>query len=264
MKTNTLGRRIFRWVLRRIILLVRRVFEAIRSTVMWWIADQTMDHLESIRRYELDIVIGLLQGKGKVLEIGAGTGWQAQIFASRGYDVSAIDLASSCYKGIRIWPITDYDGNTIPFEDNSFDIIFSSSVLEHIPQIYEFQKEINRVLKPDGCVIHVVPSSSWRFWTNLTEILKFWSIPKVHGEHAGNALSEIFYFSRQWWSQLFRDTGWALKAYYTNELFYTGHSIMDSRLPIRTRCKLSHILGSSCHIFVLWKEPTSDIPRCTP
>ena len=245
---------IARWSLRMIIAVMRRIFYIIRSTVMFWIADQTMQHLESIRRYELDLVIDLLHRNGRVLEIGAGTGWQAQIFSKRGYDVAAIDLASSCYKEHRVWPIIDYDGEHIPFVDKSFDIIFTSSVLEHVPHLIDFQKEIHRVLKPDGYAIHVVPSGSWRFWTNITEIMKFWSIPKIHGEHAGNPITEIFYFSRKWWMQLFRDTGWTVAAYYPNKLYYTGHSIMDYRLSINTRNKLSRILGSSCHIFVLAKK----------
>jgi len=114
-----------------------------------------------------------------------------------GYDVCAIDIPSSNLGKDRIWPVTDYDGKTIPAEDDTFDIVFSSNVLEHIPHIYQFQKEIQRVLKPDGIVIHILPSSSWRIWSNFTEIIKYWRLPLVHGEHAGNSFTEIFYFRRR-------------------------------------------------------------------
>lgn len=72
--------------------------------------------------------------------------------AEAGFDVSGIDIPSSNLKDDRIWPVTDYDGKNIPF-----DIVFSSNVLEHIPHIYDFQGEIERVLKPGSIVIHILP-----------------------------------------------------------------------------------------------------------
>ncbi len=226
----------------------------IRSFFTFYIAKQTLSHLKTIRAYELKVVLDMLPPEGRLLEIGAGTGWQAQALEARGYDVNAIDLTSSYYRENRVWPVTDYDGKVIPFASNSFDIIFSSNVLEHIPHIYKFQKEIHRVLKPDGYVLHVLPSSSWRLWTNLVHPLKYWTIPDVHGELAGNSFTEIYYFSCKWWRRLFRETGWMIAVQDSNRLFYTGCSVMDSRLSISMRSKLSRILGSSGNIFVLKKS----------
>lgn len=230
---------------------LKNALKTIRLFGTSWIAEKTLDHLEAIRRYELDIALQLLPLKGRLLEIGAGTGWQALELEKRGYDVSAIDLPSSKYRENRIRTITDYDGKEIPFEDNVFDIVFSSNVFEHVPHIVEFQKEIHRVLKPDGYALVVLPSSSWRLWTNITHLLKYWTIPPTHGEHAGNPLMEIYYFSSRWWSRLFHETGWIVVTQDSNRLFYTGPSIADSRLHMSTRRKLSRVLGSSCHIFVL-------------
>jgi hypothetical protein len=130
-------------------------------------------------------------------------------------------------------------------------------VLEHIPSIYNFQKEILRVLKPDGLAVHVIPSSSWRLWSNIAYLLKYWKVPIVHGEHAANPLAEIYYFSRRWWARLFRETGWSVVTQTSNKLFYTGSLIMGSRLTIKTRSKMSRVLGSSCNIFVLRKTSNS-------
>ncbi len=203
--------------------------------------------------HELGVVMKMLSRKGRVLEIGAGAGWQAQVFASCGLEVSAIDLPLSEFSEKRVWPIINYDGKQIPFANDEFDVVFSSNVLEHIPDVAQFQKEIHRVLKPDGCAIHVLPSSSWRFWTSVTHILRLWTLPKSHGEHAGNALIEICYFSRAWWRQLFLSTGWNIAAEKTNGLFYTGLSILDSRLSVGARRFLSRVFGSSCNIFLLQK-----------
>jgi SAM-dependent methyltransferase len=230
---------------------LKRGLKKVRSAATSWIAEPSLYQLEAIRRHELDVVLLLLPDSGRVLEIGAGAGWQAKYLANRGYIVSAIDLPSSNYLENRIWPVIDYDGSKIPFDDNTFDVIFSSNVLEHIPNVYAFQEEIHRVLKQDGRVIHVLPSSSWRFWTNIAHLMKRWNVPQAHGEHAKNPFIEMFYFSRRYWTRLFRETGWAVEACYSNKLFYTGHLIMGSRLTINTRRKLSRLLGGACNIFTL-------------
>jgi SAM-dependent methyltransferase len=85
-----------------------------------------------------------------------------------GYDVTAIDVGSSIYKDHKVFPVIYYDGKVIPFPAESYDVIFTSNVIAHVADPHQFHKEIHRVLKHDGIAIHVVPSSVWRFWTNLT------------------------------------------------------------------------------------------------
>ena len=68
---------------------------------------------------------------------------------------------SDSYIGLDIYlgEVVDvvYDGNQIPFSDNSFDLIISSSVLEHVEDINTCISEAYRVLKPNGKFISVVP-----------------------------------------------------------------------------------------------------------
>ena len=130
-----------------------------------------MTHTEAVRLTEIEIVLNELKSEGikekSILEIGSGAGWQAKKFFENGYKVTAIDVPESIYAEQKIWPILTYDGRLIPFPDNHFDIVFSSSVLEHIPRLDEFENEIRRVLKPHGLAMHIVPSASWRFWTMM-------------------------------------------------------------------------------------------------
>lgn len=87
-----------------------KVLKKIRSLGTFYVAEQTLKHLEAIRFYELDVVLNLLPPEGRLLEIGAGTGWQAQALHNAGYEVSAIDIPLSNLKDDRIWHVTDYDG----------------------------------------------------------------------------------------------------------------------------------------------------------
>ncbi|WP_172838869.1 class I SAM-dependent methyltransferase [Solemya velesiana gill symbiont] len=239
---------------------LKGIINRIRSIIRWFlshlIAVQTLSHLQSIREFELSVIIKLLPEKGRLLEIGSGTGWQASALTEKGFDVSAMDINTSNYYEERVFPVEDYDGHNLPFENAEFDIVYTSNLLEHVPHVRSFQDEIHRVLKPNGLVIHVLPSSSWRFWTNITHFIKYLNVPCVHGEYSENAFIEIARFSRSTWRQLFNETGWKVISEQSNDLFYTGCSVLDSRVSINARSKLNSILGSSCNIFVLKKSMT--------
>jgi SAM-dependent methyltransferase len=220
-----------------------------------------LQHLKAIREFELDQVLALLPPSGRVLEVGSGAGWQSQQMAARGYWVVAVDLPESNYASVADYPPVLYDGSHLPFADNSFDIVFSSNVLEHVEDLAALFADIRRVLDPSGLAIHVLPTPSWRFWTMGTHYL---ALPRSRGirgklrslwqpRHGvrGNLLTEHYFFSRLYWEAQFKHQGWAVLKYRPNSLFYTGYSILDSRLTIRRRMAVANFLGSACGIFVL-------------
>lgn len=58
------------------------------------------------------------------------------------------------------------DITNIPFEDNTFDMIMASAVLEHIPDDKKAMSELYRVLKPNtGVAFLQVPIDTTRFIT---------------------------------------------------------------------------------------------------
>lgn len=256
------------------------------------------EHLAALRKHELETVSKLLQRhnikNGRLLEIGAGTGQQAQMLNSKGYEVSAIDLPQSRYAPARVWPVIEYDGKTIPFNDDSFDIVYSSNVLEHITETNLMQREISRVLAPGGIAIHVLPSPAWRIITmiihypwliatllrsarkttsdlsnknNITlqphSILskrEYWRrIPYAnrHGEH-GNALTEAFYFRKTRWINEFENNNFQIQEIIPSGLIYSGYALFGSQLSITSRERLARLGGSACNIFIL--RHTDDIP----
>lgn len=102
-----------------------------------------------------------------MLEIGSGTGFQLKFLKERARCAVGIDIESSIFRENQTENIIEYDGRNIPFDDSSFDMVFSSNVLEHIRNIDGFLVEMKRVLKDNGIGVHILPSRSWRLFTSI-------------------------------------------------------------------------------------------------
>ena len=98
----------------------------------------------------------------RVLEIGLGQGADGEQIVLRGGIYSGVDLTDEAVNRTRMrFTLKDLPFERIgqasalrlPFDDNSFDIIFSHGVLHHIPDIEIAQGEIARVLRPDGKLV---------------------------------------------------------------------------------------------------------------
>jgi SAM-dependent methyltransferase len=241
-------------------------------------------YLDSIRAAELRLVLPYFSevqaasSPTRVLEIGAGTGLQARLLTEAGFEVSAIDLPSSSYAATREFPVVEYDGNTLPFPEASFDIVFSSNVLEHVPDLTLMLAQIKRVLKPGGLALHVLPTSAWRLWSIamfypwlLRRALaiaagqprrrkqggdspahslrsRAWWRPERHGER-GNVLTEAWYFREKWWRARFCASGFDVHGA-PLALFYTEAMWFGARLELDVRQCLSRWLGGACRLYV--------------
>lgn len=94
----------------------------------------------------------------RCLEIGSSGGaFQDVVSDYSGTDISE-DLAQFYHKPYRV-----AEGSRYPFDDNSFDAIWSYAVFEHIPDLQAAMKELYRLLKPGGLVLFC-PAWQCRPW----------------------------------------------------------------------------------------------------
>lgn len=120
--------------------------------------DQLTGYL--VQRYEM------VQGQ-KILDIGCGRGEFLRGFIRcglQGYGVDQSPLAQEICPDADIM-LADLANDTLPYEDNSFNYIFSKSVLEHFYFPEKLVREINRILMPGGIAITMVPD-----WESIYKI----------------------------------------------------------------------------------------------
>jgi len=119
-----------------------------------------------VRQQELETLKDRLQppaeGSGKLLEIGGGNGFGAKCLAEMGFEVVSID-PKPCEPSH--FPVQAGDARDLQFADNSFDVIFSANVLEHVTDLAAALAEMKRVLRPGGLMVHTMPTA---FCTKLS------------------------------------------------------------------------------------------------
>jgi len=92
--------------------------------------------------------------KGKLLDFGCGRKPYQNLFEVESYtgvDMAREDDWTKSYADVL------YDGKRLPFENEMFDGILSTEVIEHIPDAEPAVEELFRVLKPGGKLLITVP-----------------------------------------------------------------------------------------------------------
>ena len=101
----------------------------------------------------------------RVLDFGAGAGRHVAEFLEAGYDALGVDEISSAHEEgsveERFLRRMRPPAYRLPFEDASFDFVYSTTVMEHVLDPGRALGEIARVLRPGGLSIHVFPAR-WR------------------------------------------------------------------------------------------------------
>lgn len=104
---------------------------------------------------------------GHLLDVGCGSKPYRNFLLNNNYvtDYTGLDIESALVYDPHVKPDATWNGITMPFEDNHFDTLMATEVLEHCSNPHGIIKEMNRVLKPGGIIFFTVP-----FIWNLHEV----------------------------------------------------------------------------------------------
>jgi len=139
--------------------------------------------------------------RGRVLDVGAGQSpWRDLLTKEAEYVGVDIESATEFAMTPR-QDITYYDGQKLPYDDNSFEHVLCIEVLEHVINPTDFLTEVNRVLRSGGTLIltipwsarlHHLPHDYTRFTRfGLTTLLEAVGFTDVIVEERGNDLAVI-------------------------------------------------------------------------
>ena len=132
----------------------------------WYTAkDDPIALLRAETKVKLPWVVGKLKSLNfppsstAILDVGCGAGFLANPLASQGFKVTGVDMSDDSLAVARRFDATNSvhylqaDAYSLPFADQSFDVVTAMDFLEHVEDPSSIIKEFSRVLKPGGVFI---------------------------------------------------------------------------------------------------------------
>jgi 2-polyprenyl-6-hydroxyphenyl methylase/3-demethylubiquinone-9 3-methyltransferase len=118
----------------------------------------------------------------RALDIGCGGGILAEEFARVGYKVTGIDPSEPSLEEARkhakkVGLDIEYNlgfGEDIPFDDETFDMVYTCDVLEHVTNLEKVINETARVLKPDGIYLYDTFNRTFLSKLIMIKLLQEW------------------------------------------------------------------------------------------
>jgi malonyl-CoA O-methyltransferase len=145
---------------------------------------------ERVRSELLDRLGDLKLAPTSILDLGAGTGHSSRAL-KRKYPAAAVvavdiapgmlELAKHQSRWLRRFERVRADAYTLPFRDESFDLIFSSLMLQWCDDLDAVFAEIARVLRPGGALVFSTFGPD-----TLLELRQSWSASDAAGNHVNH------------------------------------------------------------------------------
>ncbi|WP_374174448.1 class I SAM-dependent methyltransferase [Flavobacterium tructae] len=133
---------------------------------------------------KLNLINSEQSQKGRILDIGAGTGDFLLTAKNDGWETVGVEPSERA-KNIAIEKGISFVNGIDALENNSFDVITMWHVLEHVPNLELQIQELKRLLKPTGTLIVAVPNFKSfdakyynEFWAAYDVPIHFWHFSK--------------------------------------------------------------------------------------
>ncbi len=140
--------------------------------------EKTDNNQQKIRNAEWNAIVEYIPYNTKFVDIGCGAGYSME--------KAWLDRRCDCY-GIDPCPgehgVGRYDqlkdslnikqgyAEAVPYDDKSFDVVYSSHVLEHVKDEVKSLSEMRRILKDDGILIIGMPTATMAWVNFFTQLL---------------------------------------------------------------------------------------------
>ena len=115
-------------------------------------------HDEVYLRHYVELVIRHAPPNSKILDLGCGNGISARLLNEANFDVVGTDISPLFLKEAQKWvnPRLQYhvcDVVELPFESESFNVICSNELIEHLPDVEIALTEMIRVVRKGGRIV---------------------------------------------------------------------------------------------------------------
>jgi len=119
------------------------------------------------RRLAMTRQYASLEGR-RVLDVGCGMGMYTSAFLRYTSHVFGVEIEADRVTEARARAkgVARSVGETLPFADNTFDVVFSHEVLEHVADDRLCARELVRVARPGGRIVIFVPNRAYFFETH--------------------------------------------------------------------------------------------------
>jgi SAM-dependent methyltransferase len=110
-----------------------------------------------------DFLLSEVRAGDRALDLGCGAGEFTAVLAAAGAQVVGVEVAEAALQRARSrHPELDFrlapiDG-PLPLEDNTFDLVWASEVIEHVADTGRWLSETRRVLAPGGRLLLTTPN----------------------------------------------------------------------------------------------------------
>ena len=98
--------------------------------------------------------------KSSLLDIGTGSGYITERFSTKFKTVSSVDIVDERLTKKR-YKFSIVKSEKLPFKNESFDIVVSNHVIEHVADQKKHLSEISRVLRKEGIAYLASPNKYW-------------------------------------------------------------------------------------------------------
>lgn len=140
--------------------------------------DKVDENQRRIREVEWDAVKPYIPTGSSFLDVGCGAGYAMRKATDElkcdafGIDPQPGGHGVGRYSELdKTLKIIQGVSEKIPFEDKTFDVVYSSHVLEHVNDEHKSLQEMKRVLKDDGVLIIGMPTAFMAHVNNISQLI---------------------------------------------------------------------------------------------